>query len=127
MNVWSRPHCHASGHKIGCLSSAAVERHADSEDLRSLRKSRAAQARSLSLRTPEQLLERFTAEYVFALLTRCAFESPAREDAARFSAMEAARENVAKQLDDLRQMARQARQSEITTELLVRWPAGWPV
>ena len=67
---------------------------------------------------PAQLLERLTAEYVFALLTEVAVESLASENAARFSSMEAAHENVSKKLEDLRQTANRARQNEITTELL---------
>jgi len=67
---------------------------------------------------PQVLLERLTAEYVFALLTEAAIESLASENAARFAAMEAAHDNVSKKLDQLRLAARQARQSEITTELL---------
>jgi F-type H+-transporting ATPase subunit gamma len=67
---------------------------------------------------PVVLLERLLAEYVFARLTEAAVESIASENAARFAAMEAAHDNVTKKLDELRQEARQARQSEITTELL---------
>ena len=47
-----------------------------------------------------------------------AVESLASESAARFAAMEAAHGNVSGKLDQLRQEARQARQAEITTELL---------
>ncbi|MBV8166654.1 MAG: F0F1 ATP synthase subunit gamma [Alphaproteobacteria bacterium] len=67
---------------------------------------------------PPVLLEKLMAEYVFARLTEAAVESIASENAARFSAMEAAHENVSKKLDHLRQQARQARQEEVTTELL---------
>ena len=67
---------------------------------------------------PEALLEKLVAEYVFALLTEAAVESLASENAARFAAMEAAHDNVTKKLDQLRQDGRQARQSEITTELI---------
>ncbi|QGM95716.1 F0F1 ATP synthase subunit gamma (plasmid) [Methylocystis rosea] len=58
------------------------------------------------------------AEYVFALLTEAAVESIASENAARFAAMESAYDNVSKKLEELRQEANQARQSEITTELI---------
>jgi F-type H+-transporting ATPase subunit gamma len=58
------------------------------------------------------------AEYLFALLTGAAVESIASENAARFAAMESAHDNVTKKLSQLRQTARQARQSEITEELL---------
>ncbi|HVB15869.1 MAG TPA: F0F1 ATP synthase subunit gamma [Stellaceae bacterium] len=55
---------------------------------------------------------------VFALLTEAAVESLASDSAARFAVMEAAHGNVSGKLDQLRQDARQARQSEITMELL---------
>jgi F-type H+-transporting ATPase subunit gamma len=64
------------------------------------------------------LLEKLIAEYVFALLTEACVESLASENAARFAAMEAAHDNVSRKLDHLRQETRQARQSEITTELI---------
>ncbi len=64
------------------------------------------------------LLEKLTAEYVFALLTEAATESVASENAARFGAMESALDNVSKKLGRLQQDARQARQEEVTTELL---------
>jgi F-type H+-transporting ATPase subunit gamma len=64
------------------------------------------------------LLERLTADYVFALLTEAAVESLASENAARFAAMEAAHDNVSKKLNELRDEGRRARQDEITTELL---------
>jgi len=57
-------------------------------------------------------------EYVFALLTEAAVESIASENAARFTAMESAHDSVGKKLKRLMQDARQARQTEITTELL---------
>lgn len=65
-----------------------------------------------------QLLEGLVAEYVFALLTESAVESLASENAARFAAMDSARDNVARKLQDLRQSANQLRQEEITAELL---------
>jgi F-type H+-transporting ATPase subunit gamma len=68
--------------------------------------------------TPVALHERLIAEYVFALLTEAAVESIASENAARLAAMESAHDNVSKKLEQLHQNARQARQSEITTELL---------
>ena len=67
---------------------------------------------------PRVLLERLMAEYVFARLTEAAVESLASENAARFAAMDSARDNVAKKLRQLQQDARQARQTEITAELL---------
>jgi hypothetical protein len=66
------------------------------------------------------LLEKLVADYVFALLTESAVEGLAAENAARFAAMDAAHDNVSKKLEQLRQDARQARQDEITTELLDR-------
>lgn len=67
---------------------------------------------------PQPLLEKLMAEYVFALLTEAAIESIASENAARFSAMEAAHDNVGKKLAGLREQAQRLRQDEITAELL---------
>ena len=67
---------------------------------------------------PEICCREAVADYVFALLTEAAVESLASENAARFAAMESAHDNVSKKLEELRQDARQARQDEITTELL---------
>jgi F-type H+-transporting ATPase subunit gamma len=67
---------------------------------------------------PRPLLEKLIAEYVFALLTEAAVESLASENAARFAAMESAHDNVSKKLAGLQENARQARQTEITSELL---------
>jgi F-type H+-transporting ATPase subunit gamma len=67
---------------------------------------------------PVPLHEKLMAEYAFALLTEAAVESIASENAARFAAMESAHDNVSKKLLKLRQAEREARQSEITTELL---------
>lgn len=67
---------------------------------------------------PQALLEGLVAEYVFALLTEAAVESLAAENAARFAAMESARDNVSRQLTALQASAHQVRQSEITEELL---------
>jgi len=67
---------------------------------------------------PAVLVETLISEYVFALLTEAAVESIATENAARFSTMESAHDNVGKKLDELRQSAREARQSETTSELL---------
>lgn len=67
---------------------------------------------------PVALAETLISEYVYALLTGAAIESIATENAARFSTMDAAHDNVGKKLDELRQAASQARQSEITSELL---------
>jgi F-type H+-transporting ATPase subunit gamma len=67
---------------------------------------------------PGLLLERLAAEYLFALLTEAAVESIASENAARFIAMNSARENVTRKLDQLQESGRQERQTEITSELL---------
>lgn len=67
---------------------------------------------------PHVLFEKLMAEYVFALLMEAAVESIASENAARFAAMESVHDNVSKKLSQLRQDARQARQSDITAELL---------
>jgi F-type H+-transporting ATPase subunit gamma len=67
---------------------------------------------------PVALHEKLMTEYVFALLTEAAVESIASENAARFAAMESAHDNVSAKLDKLRQAEREARQSEITTEIL---------
>ncbi len=67
---------------------------------------------------PRRLLEKLMAEYVFALLTEAAVESIASENAARFATMEAAHDNVTRKLSELRQSAREARQTEITAEVL---------
>jgi len=67
---------------------------------------------------PVALHERLMSEYVFALLTEAAVESIASENAARLAAMESAHGNVSRKLDGLHRDARQARQSEITSEIL---------
>ena len=67
---------------------------------------------------PRPLIEKLMAEYVFALLTEAAVESIASENAARFAAMDSAHDNATKKLSELRQTARQTRQTEITSELL---------
>jgi F-type H+-transporting ATPase subunit gamma len=68
--------------------------------------------------SPSALVEKLIADYLFGLLNEAAIEALASENAARFAAMDSARENVSKKLDQLRQDARQACQNEITTELL---------
>ena len=67
---------------------------------------------------PQLLFEELMPEYVFALLTEAAVESIASENAARLMAMESAHDNVTRKLSQLRQSAHQARQAEITSELL---------
>jgi len=65
-----------------------------------------------------ELLEKLTTEYMLAQLTEAATEALAAENAARFAAMESARDNVGRKLETLRLDASRARQEEITTELL---------
>jgi len=67
---------------------------------------------------PAVLLEKLVAEYVFALLSEAAIETLASENAARFNAMGAAQDNLARKLGQLEQQAGEARQEEVTTELL---------
>jgi F-type H+-transporting ATPase subunit gamma len=67
---------------------------------------------------PAVLLERLIAEHVFSLLAEAAVESIASENAARFAAMEAAHDSLTRRVNALRAEASQARQEEITTELL---------
>ncbi len=67
---------------------------------------------------PAVLLEKLVAEYVFALLSEAAIESLASENVARFDAMEAAHDNVSRKLTELERQSQQARQEEVTTELL---------
>ena len=64
------------------------------------------------------LLEKLTAEYMLARLTEAGTEALAAENAARFAAMESARDNVGRKLEALRLDASRARQEEVTTELL---------
>ena len=68
--------------------------------------------------SPARLLERLIADYVFALLTEAAVESLVSENVARFAAMQSAHDNISDRLEALRREARQARQEEVTTELL---------
>lgn len=67
---------------------------------------------------PVALHEKLMVEYVFALLTEAAVESIASENAARLAAMESAHDNVSRKLEALHRDARQARQFEITSEVL---------
>jgi len=63
-------------------------------------------------------LEALIGEYTFARLTEATIESMASENAARLAAMESAHDNVSKRLVKLNRAAREARQNEITDELL---------
>jgi len=64
------------------------------------------------------LVEKLVGEYVFALMTEAAVESIASENGARFSAMQSAHDSVSKKQVQLGRFAEEARQSEITSELL---------
>jgi F-type H+-transporting ATPase subunit gamma len=98
-------------------STTVVRRTVLPLDIGSVARRRLGQAPIHNLPSPV-LLERLMAEYIFALLTEAAVESIASENAARFTAMVSAHDNVTKKLDQLRGAARLARQSEITDELL---------
>jgi F-type H+-transporting ATPase subunit gamma len=99
-------------------ATSTIERHLLLPlDTASLAATKARQAPLHNL-PPRPLLEKLMAEYVFALLTEAAVESIASENAARFAAMESAHDNVSRKLSGLQKNARQARQTEITSELL---------
>lgn len=72
----------------------------------------------LSNLAPRALLDGLVAEWLFAHITRAATESFASENAARLATMESASENIAKKLEELGRVEREARQEEVTTELL---------
>lgn len=65
-----------------------------------------------------QLLEGLTAGYMLAQLIEAATDALAAENAARFAAMESARDNVGRKLRSLRLEASRSRQEEVTSELL---------
>lgn len=67
---------------------------------------------------PATLLARLADEYVFAELCEALTLSYAAENEARVHAMVAARENVARKLDELSARSRQLRQEQITDELI---------
>jgi F-type H+-transporting ATPase subunit gamma len=64
------------------------------------------------------LLSRLADEYVFAEICEALVLSFAAENEARMQAMVAARENVARRLDDLTASARRLRQEQITAEVV---------
>lgn len=86
-------------------------------ELGAARRDRRASPPLHDLPAPE-LLEKLTAEYMLAQLTEAGTEALAAENAARFAAMESARDNVGRKLEALRLDASRARQEEVTTELL---------
>jgi F-type H+-transporting ATPase subunit gamma len=67
---------------------------------------------------PEELLDALLPRYVTALIFAAMLESAASENAARRRAMKAATENAEDLIRRLTRVANQARQSEITTELM---------
>lgn len=66
----------------------------------------------------DDLLDRLIEEHLFAGLVCAAAESLACENAARFQAMTAARDNIQRKLETLRGHERVLRQDQITEELL---------
>jgi F-type H+-transporting ATPase subunit gamma len=67
---------------------------------------------------PELLLSELTADYLHARLCRAALHAFAAENAARMRAMEAARQQIDRQLATLQATERQVRQEEITAEII---------
>ena len=67
---------------------------------------------------PDILLERLTAEYVYAQLCEAAMHSFVAENDARMTAMVAAKNNTEAKLAALSRRERQLRQEEITTEIV---------
>lgn len=67
--------------------------------------------------SPQVLLERLTAEYVYAQLCQAALHAFVAENEARMIAMVAAKNNTERTLTALVQRERQLRQEEITTEI----------
>lgn len=67
---------------------------------------------------PRELLERLTAEYVYARLCEAAMHSYEAENQARMMTMTAARHNIGTRLVTLGQREQQLRQEEITNEIV---------
>lgn len=72
----------------------------------------------LTTLAPELLLERLTAEYVYARLCEAAMHTFAAENQARMMTMTAARNNIETRLAALAQCEQQLRQEEITSEIV---------
>ena len=72
----------------------------------------------LTTLAPEALLERLTAEYVYARLCEAAMHAFAAENQARMMTMTAARNNIETRLAALAQREQQLRQDEITSEIV---------
>jgi F-type H+-transporting ATPase subunit gamma len=67
---------------------------------------------------PQELLERLTAEYVYARLCEAAMHAYEAENQARMMTMTAARHNIETRLVTLTQREQQLRQDEITSEIV---------
>jgi len=67
---------------------------------------------------PQELLERLTAEYVYARLCEAAMHAYEAENQARMMTMTAARHNIGTRLTTLTQREKQLRQEEITNEIV---------
>ncbi|HUN97932.1 MAG TPA: FoF1 ATP synthase subunit gamma, partial [Bradyrhizobium sp.] len=67
---------------------------------------------------PQELLERLTAEYVYARLCEAAMHSYEAENQARMMTMTAARHNIGTRIVTLTQREQQLRQEEITNEIV---------
>jgi F-type H+-transporting ATPase subunit gamma len=72
----------------------------------------------LTTLAPQLLLERLTAEYVYAQLCEAAMHAFEAENQARMMAMASAKTNIETKLAALSQRERQLRQQEITTEIV---------
>lgn len=67
---------------------------------------------------PQDLIERLTAEYIYARLCEAAMHAYEAENQARMMTMTAARHNIEARLAALTQRAQQLRQEEITNEIV---------
>jgi F-type H+-transporting ATPase subunit gamma len=72
----------------------------------------------LTTLSPHDLLERLTAEYVYAQLCEATMHTFASENEARMMAMASAKTNIGTKLTSLSQCEQQLRQAEITTEIV---------
>jgi F-type H+-transporting ATPase subunit gamma len=72
----------------------------------------------LTTLTPRDLIERLTAEYVYAQLCDAAMHAFEAENQARMMTMTAAKTNIGDKLNKLSQRERQLRQEEITSEII---------
>lgn len=79
---------------------------------------RTASQPPLTTLAPPALLEHLAEEYVFAVLCSAATHAYAAENEARMTAMAAARDNVEKRLEGLRERERRLRQEAITDEVV---------